>query len=252
MKKIPIAALLLLTGAIAYTVLLKQEEGLPVTTPAEENGAIEECADQEDDFSEEEEEFADGKEEEEICACICADGPDGQPTIVDFVNALLTIEDLGESLGEMSSNWEKYLRGQPLQQGRSFILDKENNYMRYDMLAPLTDNSQERKYIEFCVWDCTDSRYRLIVANQANFIDDKPFDGQFGGLTFYKYNVATKKLTWTSAYNLHGKFYMPQDTEAVVHNLLYREKSVKCECHTHTGIVIMHLNWDGSKFEWVR
>ncbi len=174
-----------------------------------------------------------------------------KPTIVDFVNLIISQEDVGEEFYEMRGNWEKYLNGQPLPEDRSFILDKENGYMRYD--AKFDDEGDGRPkfshFTEFGLWDCDDSRYKLIVENVVDFCDGEPVAGQFSGITLYKYNVETQELQYASAYDLGIELDFPEDTRLIVTKLLNKEKSIEYECFTPSDKVLIRLTWNGSKLE---
>lgn len=261
MKKILIVAALLVLGIIVYFLAQKHTEDSPAPVPTKE-AVIEETENkvaeegsgvaEEDEFADEEDEFADEKNKanDEIYGRVDVNYKGEKPTIVDFINAILSQEDIGEALGEMEGNWKKFLSGKPLPKHRSFILKEQDNYMRYDTKDIEEDGTEYTSYTEYCSWDCADSRYTLIVENMVDFRNGEPFYGQFSGLGFYIYNAETKVLRYASGYNLHAKFYEPEETQVSIHNLLYKDKIIECKCFTPSGEILMHLNWKGKKFEW--
>lgn len=58
----------------------------------------------------------------------------------------------------------------------------------------------EQKYedyvsrIEMCYWNESDGKHKLFADNRWSFEKGKPILGQYDGLSFYRYDHATKKM----------------------------------------------------------
>lgn len=173
-----------------------------------------------------------------------------EPTIVDFVSAILGQEFIGESLGEMEDNWKKYLRGKKLPPGRSFIVDTENGYMHYDADFVEEKECHFSQYIEYRHWDCTDGQHELVAENTVNFRDGKPFAGQFSGLTFYLYDNETRKMEFCYASILGlSDIDMPWDTNLIVNSLPRIGKTIEYTFYTPSGKqTTTRMIWNGTTF----
>lgn len=232
------AALFLLGVVFAFWALRQQSEDMPVSA-VEETETETECEDEECET------------ENELDFSFAVNYKGAAPDIVDFINAILSQEDIGEALGEMEENWEKYLSGKKLPKGRKFFVDKENGYMRYDAVFPPEENGTRYSgYNEFCVMDCSDTQKKLVVENMVDYRDGKPFEGQFSGLTFYMYDGGTKRMEFEYASNLIDDSYRPEKALVVVHKLSCKEKAIECTCHMDSGETqILHLTWNGKTFD---
>lgn len=171
-----------------------------------------------------------------------------RPVISDFVTAILSQEDIGESLGEMQVNWQLYLAGKTLPADRSFLVDQKNGYLRYDTTDKDDDGTVYTTFIEFCYWNCADGRHKLIAENTVNYRNGEPFVGQFSGLSFYLYDGKTKKMGFTSGYDLGLDFDYPEGTEVFVNKLPQTGKTIEYHFFTPSGEVLIKATWDGAKF----
>ena len=171
-----------------------------------------------------------------------------RPVITDFVTAILSQEDIGESLGEMKDNWELYQAGKALPKYRSFLVDLKNGYMRYDSRDAEEDGGEYSKFIEFCYWNCSDGRHKLVAENTVCFRDGAPYMGQFSGVCFYMYDGKTRRMEFTSGYDLGLDFDYPEGIEVFVNHLPQVGKTIEYLFYTTSGEVSRKFTWDGSKF----
>ena len=123
------------------------------------------------------------------------------PTISDFVSAFLSSRDnddeedcLDESFNAVKQTWIQHSNGLPLDEGETLTVDKKNGYVLYE-----SKYEKELLKIEMCYWNEADGKHKLFAYNVASFTNGKYSPGQFDGLIFYRYNNATKKMTYCDA-----------------------------------------------------
>ena len=170
-----------------------------------------------------------------------------QPNIKDFVNALLSQEDIGESLNGMRQSWKMYLEGMKQIPGESFIVDTQNGYIGYDSELTETD----RLVIECCYWNYTDKRYKLLAVSNDLYANGKPEAGQYTGIEFYRYDNTTRhmNIVYTDELGISTVLETPNGTEVVTHALPRQGKTMVYTYYLSSGKKIeIRLTWDGSKF----
>ena len=128
-----------------------------------------------------------------------------KPTISDFITAFLAPvygEDgeCDESTNAVRNAWERHQKGIKQPEGNTFTLDVKNGYAVYEIKY---DNNLLRW--EMCFWNEADGKHKLFAYNVACFQNGKYSPGQYDGLTFLRYDNATKKMN----------FYQPQGFDAV-------------------------------------
>ena len=123
-----------------------------------------------------------------------------KPTIKDFALAYITslISEAEECDEEGMSLYENLqdaikcqAKGLPLEANRTLTIDQKNGFLVY-----------EHKYIEhlgrieMCYWNEADGKHKLFACNRWSFENGKPMMGQYDVLSFYRYDNATKKMSW--------------------------------------------------------
>ena len=174
-----------------------------------------------------------------------------RPTISDFVSAVFQQEELGEALGEMKDNWKKHLCGQVLPKGRSIIVDTRNGYVRYNAeFVEEEESPRYSHYIEFCYWNYTDGKHKLVAENIVSLCDGKPYAGQYSGVSFYMYDSETRlmKYAYESELGIDPDMSMPEDTNLIVHKLPQTGKTIEYAFFAPSGNKSLRLTWNGSKF----
>lgn len=175
-----------------------------------------------------------------------------EPTIIDFVTALSSHEDMGEALGWMKKNWELYQQGKPLPKDMTFDVDLKNAYFRYNMANSTQGGSVRSGFIEFVCWNFADTKQKLIVHNTVDYFDGKPIIGQFSGLSYYIYDNDTKRMAFVSPDKLNAYLdTMPEDTQIIVSKLPRKGNAIECKCYTPTRETTIHLIWNSNKFDQV-
>lgn len=171
-----------------------------------------------------------------------------KPVISDFVSAILNQEELGESLGDMKVKWKLYRAGKALPEGNSILVDTKNGYARYETTDKYEDGEVYGNSIEFCYWNCSDSRYKLVAYATVCTHNGKTFMGQYSGICFYYYDSTRRRMENTSTYDLGIDVDMPDDTNLFVHKLPQTGKTIECDYFAPSGNVVSRLTWNGSKF----
>lgn len=124
-----------------------------------------------------------------------------QPTICDFVSAFVSSRDnpeeddcTDEAFNAVCYAWERYHKGIPLEEGQTLTIDEKNGFVVYE--SRLEYESEEFvARMEMCYWNEADGKHKLFAYSVWCFNNGKPALGQFDGITFYRYNNATKKMS---------------------------------------------------------
>ena len=123
-----------------------------------------------------------------------------KPTIKDFAKAYITSllhpEDeepegdglyMYESLQKAMAFQEKK---QPLEKNKTLSIDLKNGFLVYE------ENDDCYVYrIEMCYWNEADGKHKLFACSRWSFENGKAVLGQYDGLSFYRYDNATKKMS---------------------------------------------------------
>lgn len=126
-----------------------------------------------------------------------------KPTISDLAWAYLSDyvydEDGDDCLDEARSSvkhaWALYRKGAPLNEGAKLNVDNKNGYAIYESRSEY-ESVEDVFQVEMCYWNESDGKHKLFAYNVKCFTNGKYSPGQFDGLLFYRYNNATKKMTY--------------------------------------------------------
>ena len=123
-----------------------------------------------------------------------------KPTIVDLAWAYVTSIHDDEEEGECQCSKEatgwvenalnNYRKGLPQEEWITLTVDKKNGYICCE--------SRQDTYLaraEMCYWNEADGKHKLFAYSSWVLDNGKPVGGQFDGMTFYRYNNATKTMT---------------------------------------------------------
>ncbi|MBQ7427397.1 MAG: hypothetical protein IJQ60_14465 [Prevotella sp.] len=123
-----------------------------------------------------------------------------KPTIKDFskayISSLLNPEDeepegdglyMYESIQKAMVCQEK---GQPLEKDKTLTIDLKNGFLVYEEKDDYYVNR-----IEMCYWNEADGKHKLFACSRWSFENGKAILGQYDGLSFYRYDNATKKMS---------------------------------------------------------
>ena len=177
------------------------------------------------------------------------------PTISDFVSALVASRDndddeecVDEAFNAIAYAWEQYHKGLPLEEGQTLTIDEKNGYVLYEYRSEY-ESIEHLVKIEMCYWNEADGKHKLLAYNVACFTNGKYSAGQFDGLYFYRYNNATKKMTWCDDlkgleavydYDVCHSFALPRKGKDITVTFWY-ENGKKTE---------KALKWDGHRFSF--
>lgn len=126
-----------------------------------------------------------------------------KPTISDLAWAYLSDyvydEDDDDCLDEVRSSvknaWALYRKGAPLNEGEKLNVDNKNGYAIYEFRSEY-ESVEDLCQVEMCYWNESDGKHKLFAYNVKCFTNGNYSPGQFDGLLFYRYNNATKKMTY--------------------------------------------------------
>ena len=170
------------------------------------------------------------------------------PNIKDFVAAFLSQEDeTDESLNGMRKAWDFYKNGMKQMPGDDLIVDVQNGYVGYESTDTDDDNTY-RLVIECCYWNYADKKHKLVALSNDLFMNGKAIAGQYTGITFYKYDNATRKMKVVYGDELGIGFEAPNGTEATSHALPRQGKTIVFSYYTPSGKRDFRLTWNGSRF----
>jgi hypothetical protein len=128
-------------------------------------------------------------------------GKNCKGSISDFVSWMLA-EPEDEVHGPMSDAWKRYLQKKPLDEGTTILLDTKNGYFRYEVEfvdeyenEGTTEIYRSTLFVEMCVWNSADGKFKVFGENVGGTFDGKPHDsGQYDGTCFYLFDKVTHKL----------------------------------------------------------
>ena len=123
------------------------------------------------------------------------------PTISDFVSAFVSSCDdaeeedccADEAFNAIYYAWERHQKGIPLEEGETLTIDEKNGYVVYESRSEY-ESVENMMRTEMCYWNEADGKHKLFAYSIWCFSDGKPSLGQFDGITFYRYNNATKRM----------------------------------------------------------
>ena len=120
-----------------------------------------------------------------------------KPTIKDFALAYISslISEAEECDEEGMSLYENLqdaikcqAKGLSLESNSTLTIDQKNGFLVYDI--------DYLGRIEMCYWNEADGKHKLFACNRWSFENGKPMMGQYDYLGFYRYDNATKKMSW--------------------------------------------------------
>ena len=170
-----------------------------------------------------------------------------RPTISDFVTAILSQEDLGEMLGYISDQWKLHRQGKKTE--GEFTVNTKNGYIRFDTRYGDEEGSEEGT-TEFCYWNCSDNRHKLVVVNHFLYVNGRIVFTEHSGLLLYMYDSQTRRLTDTYPnavgleHSLDGptKFSLPIEGKDILASVLPDDDNPN-------GVEkVVEFRWDGMRF----
>ncbi|MBO4871240.1 MAG: hypothetical protein J5565_04580 [Muribaculaceae bacterium] len=172
-----------------------------------------------------------------------------KPTISDLAWAFLNaIDNEEEECGDKPSNailnaWTQQREGLPLMEGETLTIDEKNGYVLYEFHY----DSHILK-MEMCYWNEADGKHKLFAFNNMasiNLDDGKPILTETSGLNFWRYDNATKKMTYCDPPGFEVEYFdtayaLPCSGKNIT-VVKWNEDGTKTE---------KTLKWDGHKFSY--
>ncbi len=147
-----------------------------------------------------------------------------QPTIKDFARAYCSQCDAGSF---ERTALAAFISGNAKRGKTECVVDTKNGFVSYT--AP---NGDALETMEMCYWNCNNKNEKLVAVNHISTA--MGFDESF--LTFYRYNVKTKKMRLVEA---------PFDREPTAGDLIDQDKADK----EIIDLVLNSRNEDSNKFQ---
>lgn len=173
------------------------------------------------------------------------------PTISDFAWAFLSSSDdeeeedcVDESFNAIKQAWIRHRKGLPQEEGDILAIDQKNGFVLYE-------NRYEEHLlrIEMCYWNEADGKHKLFAYNVACFSNGEYSAGQFDGLTFYRYDNATKKMIPCSDIGF-DVVYGTDDGVWVSYALPRTGKDITVTSWYKSGKKQKTLKWKGRRFSY--
>lgn len=171
-----------------------------------------------------------------------------KPTIADFAWALLSVPDddeegcIDESENAFKQAFENYRNGTPQEDGETLTVDLKNGFILYE-----SRYEESLLRIEMCYWNEADKKHKLIAYNVACFFGDKYAQGQFDGLAFYRYDNATKEMTFCDDTGFEVE-YGTEDGAMVSYSLPRTGKDITVSYWYENSKKEKVLKWGGRRF----
>ena len=174
-----------------------------------------------------------------------------KPSISNFVTAFLNSRSEGdddctdESFNAVQQAWNNHLKGKKLMANETLNVDEKNGFVLYEI-----KHSEHVLRVEMCYWNEADQKHKLFAYNVGCYQNGKYSAGQFDGLTFYRYNNATKKMavTFETGFDVEygtddgcwASYALPRTGKDII--VTYWKNNTKKQQKT--------LKWQGSKFSF--
>ena len=173
-----------------------------------------------------------------------------RPTISDFAWAFLSSTDeddeleceMDESTNAFKQAWINYRNGVALNEGETLTVDQRNGFVLYESVF-----EESKLRVEMCFWNEGDQAHKLIAYNVSCFMDDEYSPGQYDGLICYRYNNASKTMTWVDAPGFEVE-YGTEDGAWVCYDLPRTGKDITVNYWKDGGKKQKILKWNGSQF----
>ena len=172
-----------------------------------------------------------------------------QPNIKDFVSALLVRgNETDESLNGLREAWGFFKNGMKQMPGDELIVDVQNGYVGY-VSVDSDENGDNRQVIECCFWNYADKKYKLVAISNDSYLNGKPEVGQYTGITFYKYDNASRTMKVIYPDDIGGiTLEAPPGTMVTSHALPRKGKTMTYTYYIPMGKIEKRLTWNGTHF----
>lgn len=180
-----------------------------------------------------------------------------KPTISDFawayVNyATMPEEDeeeeegyFNESIGAVKNAMSLQRANKALGAGETLSIDQRNGFVLYEW-----KDGDNRLRVEMCYWNESDGQHKLFACGVYYFDGDKYSAGQFDGLTFYRYDNATRKMALADDFGFDVEYFTDDDA-CVTYDLPRSGKNITVNYWYQNGTKKQKtLQFDGRRFSF--
>lgn len=181
-----------------------------------------------------------------------------KPTISDFAWAYVnyaTMPEEGdeeeeegyfnESIGAVKNAMSLQRANKALGAGETLSIDQRNGFVLYEW-----KDGDTRLRVEMCYWNESDGQHKLFACGVYYFDGDKYSAGQFDGLTFYRYDNATRKMALADDFGFDVEYFTDDDA-SVTYDLPRSGKNITVNYWYQNGIKKQKtLQFDGRRFSF--
>lgn len=178
-----------------------------------------------------------------------------QPTISDFAWAFLSSHNddeeedcVDESFNAIRYAWIQHRKGLPQEEGVTLTIDQKNGFVVYEYQSEY-ESVKDVVRIEMCYWNEADKKHKLFAYNVACYRNGEYSAGQFDGLIFYRYDNATKKMTYCTDTGFDA-VYGTDDGAWVSYALPRTGKDITVTYWHKSGKKQKTLKWNGRRFSF--
>ena len=182
------------------------------------------------------------------------------PTISDLAWAYLSSYDdvdddedcADESFNAVRYAWVQHMKGLPQEEGVTLTIDQKNGFVLYEYKSEYEAvedlvSVKDLVRIEMCYWNEADGKHKLFAYNVACFRDGEYNPGQFDGLTFFRYDNASRTMTMCDPPGFEVEF-SAEDGSWVSHALPRTGKDIIVTTWHESGETHETLKWNGRRF----
>ena len=176
------------------------------------------------------------------------------PTISDLAWAFLSSHDdvdededcADESFNAIRHAWVQHMEGLPQEEGVTLTIDQKNGFVVYEYKSEY-NAVEDLVRIEMCYWNEADGKHKLFAYNVGCFRNGKCEPGQFDGLTFFRYDNASKTMTMCAPPGFEVEFGA-EDGAWISYSLPRTGKDITVTTWHEGGETQETLKWNGRKF----
>ena len=136
---------------------------------------------------------------------------------------------------------KRYSKGLPLEKGEKLTIDPKNGYILYE-----NSGYEDVDYIfrlEVCYWNESDGKHKLIAFNNmASYMEGRPSMTELSGMTFYRYNNATKRMVYCDPPGFEIDYSGTYELPRIGKNIIFNKWNVDGTTKR------MVLKWNGRRF----
>lgn len=178
-----------------------------------------------------------------------------KPTLSDLAWAYLNDYEydengddcINEARAVVKQAWSVYRKGGELNEDEKLNVDNKNGYAIYEHRSEY-ESVEDVFQTEMCYWNEADGKHKLFAFNVKCFTNGKYSPGQFDGLQFYRYNNATKKMTYYQMPGFDSSLYT-EDGAYITYSLPRVGKDIVITYWYDNGTKKQKtLKWNGRKF----